>query len=148
MDERADGRMDGTRRRNIDVRTTKFELEGDTTWMPLRGGAVQRQTLSLSLSLPRKFFNFEKPRDAIRLIAAWKNETVSFHDIFFSFLFAPNFFHSKIISLEHAIIVATRSKIGNKDDTCAVIRNRMRRWEGTSIIATEDLSTLARHVTT
>lgn len=54
-----------------------------------------RQTLSLSLSLPRKFFNFE-----IRLIAAWKNETVSFHDIFFSFLFAPNFFHSKIISLE------------------------------------------------
>lgn len=59
-----------------------------------------RQTLSLSLSLPRKFFNFEKPRDAIRLIAAWKNETVSFHDIFFSFLFAPNFFHSKIISLE------------------------------------------------
>lgn len=89
-----------------------------------------RQTLSLSLSLPRKFFNFEKPRDAIRLIAAWKNETVSFHDIFFSFLFAPNFFHSKIISLEHAIIVATRSKIGNKDDTCG--RNRMQRWEGTS----------------
>ena len=76
MDERADGRMDGTRRRNIDVRTTKFELEGDTTWMPLRGGAVQRQMLSLSLSLPRKFFNFEKPRDAIRLIAAWKNETI------------------------------------------------------------------------
>lgn len=79
--------MDGTRRRNIDVRTTKFELEGDTTWMPLRGGAVQRQTLSLSLSLPRKFFNFEKPRDAIRLIAAWKNETKIFsrYLLFFSF---------------------------------------------------------------
>lgn len=103
-----------------------------------------RQTLSLSLSLPRKFFNFEKPRDAIRLIAAWKNETVSFHDIFFSFLFAPNFFHSKIISLEHAIIVATRSKIGNKDDTCAVGTgcNDGKGRPRTSIIATEDLSTL------
>lgn len=87
---------------------------------------------ALSLFLPRKFFNFEKPRDALYSFARdpfncrleKRNGIFSRYLLFLSF--CSNFFHSKIISRAHAIIVATRSKIGNKDDTCAIIRNRMR----------------------